>query len=60
MEALREEAEMAKELCPTFDHEAFLAGNMTPVFFGSALQTFGVSELLDGIARFCPIPRPPL
>lgn len=31
---------------------------MTPVFFGSALQTFGISELLAGVAKLCPPPRP--
>ncbi len=58
VEALREEAEMAQELCPPFDAQSFLEGNMTPVFFGSALQTFGVDELLSGIAEMCPPPRP--
>jgi len=56
--ALREEAHMARELCPKFDRQAFLEGHMTPVFFGSALQTFGISELLAGVAEFCPPPRP--
>jgi peptide chain release factor 3 len=56
--ALREEAEMARQLCPQFDLQAFREGHMSPVFFGSALQTFGVSELLSGIAELCPPPRP--
>jgi peptide chain release factor 3 len=56
--ALREEAGMARELCPEFSRASFLEGNMTPVYFGSALQTFGVSELLDGVAELCPPPRP--
>ena len=55
---LREEAEMVKGLCPPFDPQSFLEGNMTPVFFGSALQTFGVDELLRGIAELAPPPRP--
>ncbi len=54
---LREGATMARELCPTFDIEAYRGGHMTPVFFGSALNTFGVGEVLDGIARFAPSPR---
>ena len=33
---LREQVEMVRELCPKFDHEAYLAGNLTPVYFGSA------------------------
>lgn len=55
---LREEAEMARGLCPEFDHQSFLEGHMSPVFFGSALQTFGVGELLAGIRELCPPPRP--
>ncbi len=58
LETLREEAMMAKELCPKFDHQAFLEGHLTPVFFGSALQTFGISELLEGVKQLCPPPRP--
>lgn len=56
--ALREEAEMARQLCPAFDLQSFREGHLSPVFFGSALQTFGVSELLAGIAELCPAPRP--
>jgi peptide chain release factor 3 len=55
---LREEVEMARELCPPFDVDAYRAGDMTPVFFGSALNNFGVRELLDGIAELAPPPRP--
>jgi len=55
---LREEAELASSLCPAFDLEAFREGNLTPVFFGSALHNFGVRELLAGLARFAPPPRP--
>ncbi len=56
--ALREEAAMAKGLCPEFNHQSFLEGHMTPVFFGSALQNFGVRELVHGIAELAPPPRP--
>jgi len=56
--ALREEAEMARQLCPQFDIQAFREGHMSPVFFGSAFLTFGVAELLAGIAELCPPPRP--
>jgi peptide chain release factor 3 len=55
---LREEVEMARGLCPQFDREAFHAGHMTPVFFGSALNNFGVRELLQGVADLAPAPRP--
>jgi peptide chain release factor 3 len=55
---LREEVEMARGLCPPFDREAYLAGHLTPVFFGSALNNFGVRELLQGLAALAPPPRP--
>lgn len=55
---LREEVEMARELCPAFDLEAYLAGNMTPIYFGTALKNFGVKELLSGLAAQAPSPRP--
>ncbi len=55
---LREEVEMARGLCPTFDLEAYRGGHMTPVFFGSALSNFGVRELLDGLVELAPSPRP--
>ena len=55
---LREEVEMARGLCPDFDPDAFLGGHMTPVYFGSAVNNFGVRELLGGVARYAPSPRP--
>jgi peptide chain release factor 3 len=55
---LREEVEMARGLCAPFEREAFRAGHLTPVFFGSALNNFGVRELLDGVADLAPAPRP--
>ena len=55
---LREEVEMARGLCPDFDPQAFRAGHQTPVYFGSALNNFGVRELLRGIAALAPPPRP--
>ncbi len=55
---LREEVPMVRELCPTFKKESYLEGHMTPVFFGSAINNFGVSELLQGIAKLAPSPRP--
>ena len=54
---LREEVEMARGLCPPFDAGAFRAGHQTPVYFGSALNNFGVRELLHGIAALAPPPR---
>ena len=55
---LREDVEMVRGLCKPFDMEAYLEGHMTPVFFGSAVNNFGVKELLDGIAKYAPSPRP--
>ena len=55
---LREEVEMVRGLCPPFAREAYREGHMTPVFFGSALNNFGVRELLRGIADLAPPPRP--
>lgn len=55
---LREEVEMARGLLPPFDAEAFLGGTMTPVYFGSAINNFGVRELLEGLAERAPKPRP--
>ncbi len=55
---LREEVEMARGLCPEFDLQAYLEGNMTPVFFGSALNNFGVHGLLDAVAELAPPPGP--
>jgi peptide chain release factor 3 len=55
---LREEVEMAKGLCPSFDQKAYRGGHLTPVYFGSALNNFGVRELLRGVAELAPPPRP--
>ena len=55
---LREEVEMARGLCTKFDLESYRAGHLSPVFFGSAINNFGVRELLQGLARFAPTPRP--
>ncbi len=53
-----EEIELAQAGYPEFDLEAYRNGDLTPVYFGSALKNFGVSELIDAIARFAPPPRP--
>ncbi|TAN55324.1 MAG: peptide chain release factor 3, partial [Magnetospirillum sp.] len=55
---LREEVELVQGACPPFDLESYRAGHLTPVFFGSALKTFGVAELLGGLARLAPPPLP--
>ncbi|PZX17618.1 peptide chain release factor 3 (bRF-3) [Palleronia aestuarii] len=55
---LREEVEMARELMPAFDRQALLDGTLTPIWFGSAINSFGVRELMDGIGRYGPEPQP--
>lgn len=58
VEHLREEAGLALAAYPEFDLDSFLAGDLTPVFFGSALREYGVPELLGGLAAFAPPPGP--
>lgn len=58
LEEMRENVEMARGLCPEFDFEMYREGHMTPVFFGSAINNFGVRELLHGIRDVAPSPRP--
>jgi peptide chain release factor 3 len=55
---LREDAAMARGLCPPFALASYREGHLTPVFFGSALNNFGVRELLKGVASLAPPPRP--
>lgn len=55
---LREDVTMIKELCPEFNLESYLAGVQTPVFFGSAINNFGVREVLEGLHQIAPTPRP--
>ncbi len=56
-EQLREEIALIEGVYPTFDRDAYLAGDITPVFFGSALNNFGVRELLDCFIQIAPIPK---
>lgn len=55
---LREEIELVREVYPDFDKEAYLNGELQPVFFGSALNNFGVKELLDCFIDIAPTPQP--
>jgi peptide chain release factor 3 len=55
---LREEIELIEEVYPDFNREEYLAGNLQPVFFGSALNNFGVKELLDAFIEIAPSPLP--
>ncbi|MFS2317413.1 peptide chain release factor 3 [Maricaulis sp. D1M11] len=58
LDEVKEGAEVATELCPPFDQQAFLEGHRTPVFFGTALRDFGVRDMLDSMADFIPGPAP--
>lgn len=55
---LREELELALGVYPEFDREEYLAGNLQPVFYGSALYNFGVREILDCFVEIAPTPQP--
>lgn len=55
---LREELELISEVYPSFDKDAYLKGELQPVFFGSALNNFGVKELLDCFIEIAPSPQP--
>lgn len=52
----QEEAELLRGAGASFDRERFLAGQMSPVFFGSALTNFGVEHFLRGFLNLCPPP----
>jgi peptide chain release factor 3 len=53
-----EELELLEHVGAGLNHEEFLAGRVTPVFFGSALQNFGVELLLDYFLEWAPPPQP--
>ncbi len=53
-----EQAELAQIGYPEFDAEAYRNGDLTPVYFGSALKNFGVIKLIEAIAQHAPPPRP--
>ena len=55
---LRDELELVKGASHEFDHDAFLEGELTPVFFGTALGNFGVDHMLDGLVQWAPSPQP--
>ncbi len=56
-QTLRDELELVSGVYPEFDKQAYLEGNLQPVFFGSALNNFGVRELLDCFVDIAPTPR---
>ncbi len=55
---LREDLELVEGVYPGFDVEKYRAGQVAPVFFGSALNNFGIKELLDCFVRIAPEPQP--
>jgi peptide chain release factor 3 len=52
------EVELVQEAAPSFDEAEFLAGRQTPMFFGSAINNFGVREVLDALVDLAPSPGP--
>lgn len=56
IEEAREQLELVKEAGHGFDQEAFTKGELTPVYFGSAINNFGVNQILDAIAEYAPAP----
>lgn len=56
-DAIREEIDFVRGATNQFDVEEYLAGRMTPVYFGTALGNFGVREMLDGFVEWAPTPR---
>jgi len=57
-DTLRENLELVEGVYPSFNRDEYLAGTQQPVFFGSALNNFGVRELLDCFIEIAPTPRP--
>jgi peptide chain release factor 3 len=55
---LRDEIELVKGASHAFDQEAYDRGELTPVFFGSGINNFGVKELLDALDEMAPPPGP--
>lgn len=57
-ESLEEELELIEGVYPEFDHHAYLHGELAPVFFGSALNNFGVNDILSCFVKMAPSPGP--
>ncbi len=57
-ENLRSEIDLIEGVYPEFDQQAYMDGKLQPVFFGSALNNFGVRELLDAFVDIAPMPQP--
>jgi peptide chain release factor 3 len=59
-EQSKSEIELLRDAAPAFDRDAFLSGHQTPMFFGSAVNNFGVQEVLDALVDLAPAPGPRL
>lgn len=57
-EDIREEIDLVKGASHAFDLQAYQQGKLSPVFFGSALSTYGIEELLDAFVKYAPPPQP--
>lgn len=55
---LDETMELVDGALPHFDLQSYREGHLSPAFFGSALRTFGIRALLDGLVAYAPPPRP--
>lgn len=58
IQQLREEIELVQAASNEFDLDAFLRGELTPVFFGSAINNFGIQEILNALIEWAPAPQP--
>lgn len=58
LDDLKESLELVQGVYPKFKQKDYLEGNLQPVFFGSALNNFGVQELLDCFIEIAPSPQP--
>jgi peptide chain release factor 3 len=56
--ALRHDVDLLRNASSPFDLESFLAGQQSPVFFGSAINNFGVQEVLQALVEWAPPPQP--
>jgi peptide chain release factor 3 len=56
-EEIRDMLELVKGASHQFNHDEFLAGELTPVFFGTAMGNFGVDHMLDGLVEWAPSPQ---
>jgi len=54
---LRDEIELVQGASNEFDPQAYLSGELSPVFFGSAINNFGINELLDEFVKYAPAPQ---